>query len=40
MFMDYIKSETLAIEVIYDASIKNTLDLNGHAANIITKKAE
>ena len=38
MFMDYIKSETLATEIIYDETVNNPLDLNGHRANIATKK--
>ena len=38
MFMDYIKSETLATEIIYDETVNNPLELNGHRANIATKK--
>ena len=39
MFNDYIKSETLAKELIFDELIENEIDLNGHKANIVTKKA-
>lgn len=39
IFLDYIKKETLALELIEDASIKNEVDLNGHTANIITRRA-
>ena len=39
MFNDYIKSETLAKELIFDELVENEIDLNGHKANIVTKKA-
>ena len=39
MFNDYIKSETLAKELIFDELAENEIDLNGHKANIVTKKA-
>ena len=39
MFNDYIKSETLAKELIFDELIENEIDLNGHKANIVTKQA-
>ncbi|MCM1053019.1 MAG: isoleucine--tRNA ligase [Ruminococcus sp.] len=38
-FNEYVASETLATEFIYDENINNEVDLNGHTANIITKKA-
>lgn len=36
-FGDYIKSETLATEIIEDESISSSVDLNGHTASITTK---
>lgn len=36
-FGDYIKSETLATEIIEDESISSSVDLNGHTASISTK---
>ena len=38
-FKDFISGETLATEIIYNEDIANKIDLNGHEANIITKKA-
>ena len=39
MFSEYIKKETLALELIIDETVDNPFDLNGHKTNIITKKA-
>lgn len=36
-FGDYIKSETLATQIIEDESISSSVDLNGHTASITTK---
>lgn len=36
-FGDYIKSETLATQIIEDESISSLVDLNGHIASITTK---
>jgi len=37
-FMDYLKTETLAINITKDDSVINSLDLNGHVANILIEK--
>ncbi len=38
-FTDYIKKETLALEINYDESLKNEIELNDHLVNISIKKA-
>ncbi|MBE6155113.1 MAG: isoleucine--tRNA ligase [Firmicutes bacterium] len=39
MFKDFISGEVLATEIFFDETITNPLDLNGHEANIVTKRA-
>ena len=39
MFKEYIMNETLATEITVNENINTELDLNGHKANIVTKKA-
>ena len=39
MFNDYVKNEILAIELTFGENINNSVDLNGHVANIEIKKA-
>lgn len=38
-FNDYVKKEVLAVELLVDANLNNQVDLNGHSANIETKRA-
>ncbi|MDE5539524.1 MAG: isoleucine--tRNA ligase [Bacilli bacterium] len=38
-FQEYIAKETLGIKIIFDESVEISVDLNGHEAGIITKRA-
>ncbi len=38
-FLEYIKNETLAVNINFREELKNALDINGHVVNIIVKKA-